>query len=320
MAQADITDQLNSVGADGYVSSDDVLFLRRQVFQNGVVCVAELDALFQLAQAAPDGDSAWPQYFAEAAADHYLRAEEPHGYLTSAQFRQLETQITHDGRQAGVLEMSLLVHLLKNALCVPADMVDFVTSQLNAYFAGKKNGPCICEQDVIVLRDFLHAAGGAGSVGITREEAEFLFDLHDLTADAENHESWPDLFIKAIAAHLMQHIGYKPLSREKALRLHHWVKDTSINPAGVFSRMINCSISDIRDAYTSKSVRSRRNDEDEIAAAITEQVAAREAEWLAERIQPGGRVNEVERALIDYLKNLDTDLPPKLRALVQDAA
>ena len=320
MAQMNVEAKLTSVGNDGYVSAEDVLFLRRNVFFDGVVCKQELNALFKLGERAPDGDIEWRQYFAEAAADHYLREEEPQGYLTDAEFQLLKMQVTRDGGQASALEMELLIHLLKNAVSSPTDMSEFIADQFRSYVANKKNGPQITERDAELMRDYLYAAGGAGTVGITKEEAELLFDLHDMTADAENHPSWSDLFIKAIAAHLMQHVGYQPLAREEALRLNDWAKDTSINPIGFFGRMFSGGLSSVRESYGRKSVRAQRNDEDEIAAQIAEQVTAREADWLADRIGRDGRVHDLEQALIAYMRDLDADLPPKLRALVKDAA
>ncbi|HBS30372.1 MAG TPA: hypothetical protein DEA40_01280, partial [Parvularcula sp.] len=80
---------INHVGADGHVSAEDVIFLRRNIFADGVVSREELATLFALARRAPAGDPEWPDYFAEAAADFFLREEEPHGYLTEEEFEHL---------------------------------------------------------------------------------------------------------------------------------------------------------------------------------------------------------------------------------------
>jgi len=196
MTQNNVANQLSALGEDGYVSAEDVTFLRRNVFQDGIVSVQELNSLIALGEKAPNGDPEWPQYFSEAAADHYLRQEEPPGYLTSAEFQRLKAQVLQDGPKVSNLEMTLLVHLLKNA-------------------------------------------GGLAAV---------------------------------------------------------------------------------RDAYGSKSIRTRRKDDDEIASAIAEQVTAREADWLADRINNDGAVHDVEQALLAYMRDLEADLPPKLRALVKHAA
>lgn len=312
---------IRSVGADGHVSADDVIFLRRNVFADGIVSRAELEALFALAEKAPQGDKEWADYFAEAAADFFLREEEPHGHLTENEFEHLKAWILRDGAKASGMELGLLVALMEKAVATPPPMTDFAAEQFRRIIAERKGGPRISRVDADLLRRFLYAAGGGGSIAITKEEAELLFDLHDMTAGADNDASWADLFIKAIAAHLMAHVGYRPLPREEALRLHEWVKDQTVDPAGFFGRMVAGGIAGIRQAYgPKKTAAARKNEDDAIAAAIAEEVTAAEADWLAGRIGKNGRFDEIERALLSFMRDLGADLPPKLAALVAKAA
>jgi len=312
---------ISHVGADGDVSAEDVLFLRRNIFADGVVSRDELATLFALGQRAPAGDREWPDYFAEAAADFFLREEEPHGYLTEEEFEHLKSLMSRGARAAGDLELGLLVTLMEKAVSTPPTMAEFVASEFHRTVSAHRGGPRISHMEADLLRRYLYAAGGAGSIAITRDEAELCFDLHEMTAGANNDPAFSDLFIKAIAAHLMAHVGYRPLPREEALRLHDWVKDQTVNPAGFFGRMVSGGLSGIRDAYgKKKSVAAKHNEDNAIAAAIAEQVTASEADWLADRIGRNGSFDEVERALLIYMKGLDADLPPKLAALVEKAA
>jgi hypothetical protein len=321
MSSDKIETLIRSVGADGFVSADDVIFLRKNVFADGVVSRAELAALFALAEKAPQGDKEWADYFAEAAADFFLREEEPHGYLTESEFEHLEAWISRDGAKASGLELGLLVALMEKATATPDAMADFAADQFRRLIADRKGGPRISGADADLLRRFLYASAGHGSIAITKDEAELLFDLHEMTASADNDALWPDLFIKAIAAHLMAHVGYRPLPREEALRLHDWVKDQTVNPAGFFGRMFSGGLAGIREAYGRKpSAAGRKNEDDAIAAAIAEQVTAQEADWLAGRIGKNGKFDDVERALLHYMRGLGADLPPKLAALVEKAA
>lgn len=312
---------IRSVGADGHVSADDVIFLRKQVFADGVVNRAELAALFALAEKAPQGDREWADYFAEAAADFFLREEEPHGYLTQSEFEHLETFITRDGKKASSIELQLLVTLMEKATATPPAMAEFAAEQFLRLIAERKGGPRISGSDADLLRRYLYASAGDGSIAITREEAELLFDLHELTYAADNDAAWADLFIKAIAAHLMAHVGYRPLPREEALRLHDWVKDQTIDPRGFFGRMVSGGLAGIREAYGRKpSLAGRKNADDAIAAAIAEQVNAQEADWLADRIGKNGKYDDIEKALLAFMRDLGADLPPKLAALAAKAA
>ncbi|HNS87110.1 MAG TPA: hypothetical protein PKH09_09420 [Parvularculaceae bacterium] len=321
MPDTNIETLIRSVGADGHVSADDVIFLRRNVFADGVVSRAELAALFALAEKAPQGDPEWADYFAEASADFFLREEEPHGYLTDQEFEHLEAFVTRDGKKASAIELKLLVALMEKATATPPAMAEFVADQFRRLIRERKGGARIGRNDADMLRRYLYAAAGDGSIAVTKEEAELLFDLHEMTYAADNDPSWADLFIKAIAAHLMAHVGYRPLPREEALRLHDWVKDQTVNPAGFFGRMLSGGLAGIREAYGQKqSSAARKNADDAIAAAIAEQVTAQEADWLADRIGKNGKLDNIERALVHYMRDLGAELPPKLAALVERAA
>ncbi|MEO0400641.1 MAG: hypothetical protein AAF224_14620 [Pseudomonadota bacterium] len=319
VSDANIDQRLVAVGDDGFVSAEDVVFLRQNVFPDGVVSRSEILSIFALGERAPDGDRDWPQFFAEICADFFLNEEEPSGYITDGDFSALKALVTRDGPIASQLELGVLVRLLEKAVATPPAMSFFVADQLRSLVC-TRTAPVITANDAALIRSFLYASGGAGTIGVTREEAELLFDLHDATADAENAAEWCDLFIKAIAAHIMQYVGYKPLPREEALRLHKWANDHSVNVGGFFQRMFSGGLSSIREGYGRKSITSERLERDEIGAEIAEMVTAREADWLADRIGRDGRVDDVERALIAYMKDLEADLPPKLQALVGDAA
>lgn len=322
MPNANIETLIRSVGADGYVSADDVVFLRKHVFADGVVSRPELAALFALAEKAPQGDPEWRDYFGEAAADFFLREEEPHGYLTNEEFEHIEAFVTRDGRKASRIELRMLISLMEKATATPPAMAEFVADQLRRHIRDRTKGePRVSREDSELLRRYLYAAAGDGSIAITKEEAELLFDLHEATRAADNDPAWTDLFIKAIAAHLMAHVGYRPLPREEALRLHDWVKDQTVNPAGFFGRMFSGGLDGIREAYGRKpSAAAKKNEDDAIAAAIAEQVTAHEADWLADRIGRNGEFDDVERALLLYMRGLGAELPPKLSALVDKAA
>lgn len=310
-----------SVGADGHVSAEDVIFLRKQVFADGVVSRAEIAALFALAGRAPAGDPEWANYFAEAAADFFLREEEPHGYLTDEEFGFLEGLIARDGGKANEIELGLLIALMEKATSTPAAMADFVANQFRRLIAGREGTPSVTRSDADLLRRLLYASGGRGSIAVVREEVELLFDIHEMTAGADNDHSWADLFIKAVAAHLMAHVGYRPLPREEALRLHEWVKDHAISPSGFFNRMFSGGLAAIREAYGPKlSPAARRNADDAIAAAIAERVTAQEADWLADRFGRNGQLDDIEKALLVFMRDLGADLPPRLASLVGKAA
>lgn len=310
----EVVQALASVGEGGYVRATDVTLLRQSVFKDGIVSAEELNALFELGERAPEGDAEWAHFFAEAAADFYLREEEPHGYFTDIEFLSLKERVTRDGGDASALEVELLVRLLETAVETPAAMTDFVAAQIRAAISAKAGGARVSAEDAVLIRRYIFAAGGAGNVAITRSEAEFLFDIADLTAGAKNDAAWTELFVKAIANHLLAHIGYAPPSRENARATQTFMTDRTVNVRGFFKRMIEGSLSGLRQAPP--STQAQRNAERKIEAAAAEIVTGAEADWVADRIGRDGALHPAERALIDHLRGLGAELPPKLKAII----
>ncbi len=316
---------LATLGADGFVSARDVLALRRTVFADGVVSAGELDALFDLGDRAPNGDKEWTEFYAEAASDFYLREEEPHGYLTDEEFRTLKARVTRNGERASDLEIALLIKLMENAVTTPAEMSRFVGMQIKRRVAERQGGPRITAEDAGLLRRWLFAAGGDGNVAVTKAEAEFLFDLNDLVAKGKNDPAWTDLFCKAVANHLMAHIGYAPIGRAEALKTRAFMADHSVNVGRVFGKMFAGGLGGVKKGFglaasKESSAQAQRNSARDAGVAEAKAVTTSEADWLAERITRDGATHESEKALIRHLKSLDADLPPKLKAVVGQAA
>ena len=142
MTDPSLSTRLAAIGADGFVSADEVLFLRKAVFANGVVDREELDALFGLGDRAGKGDPEWFQFFAEAAADFYLREEEPQGYLTAEEFASLKARILRNGH-ANPLEIALMVKLMETADQTPPEMAAFAGEQFKAMILAKPDGPVV---------------------------------------------------------------------------------------------------------------------------------------------------------------------------------
>ncbi|MEM6537688.1 MAG: hypothetical protein AAF668_08175 [Pseudomonadota bacterium] len=316
-----LEEKFSAFGHDGWVSADEVVALRQQVFPDGIVSREELAAVFALGEKAPDGDKEWQVFFEEVCADFFLNEETPKGYLTNEEFDLVRHFVERDGPKASHLELGILVKLLETAVATPNEMADFVADQFRKHVLDMET-PAITDRDVELLRRFLYASGGHGTIGITREEAELLFDLHDATIGAPNSDAFNELFVKAISAHLMQYIGYQPVKREEALRLHAWTSDHSVNPGRFLKQMAGSIANDgLKGVFASlKPVNhwKEKNERDEIGAEIARMVEAREADWLADRIGRNGQFDEAERALLILMQSLEADLPPKLAHLIAD--
>ncbi|MEL6113400.1 MAG: hypothetical protein AAFR20_11420 [Pseudomonadota bacterium] len=328
-------DMISTIGNNGFVSAADVLVLREQIFADGIVSRAEIGALLALAERAPDGDPEWADYFGEAAGDFYLREEIPHDYITEREFTDLKTLVTQFGPVVTPLVLSMLVKLMDDATATPPGMTDFICDQIKAQLIARAeketNGDVrVTAQDAALIRKFLFAMGGEGNIAITQKEAMLLFDINDMTMSKTNDPAWSDLFIKAISNHLMAHIGYVPPTREEALAQYQWMSDHSVNVGAFFERMVSGGLSALRTLYArqsdgdgarkSNSIYDDVLDKRERMARESEEVTHSEADWLADRIGRDGILDDNERALLAYMRELQDELPVKLKALLERAA
>lgn len=312
-------ERLAAIATNGFVTADEVLFLRRTVFADGVVTADELDLMFDLADRAPEGDAEWPQYFAEIVADYYLREEEPQGYLTDEEFASLQARVTRDG-YANALERLLLVKLMETAVKTPAIMSAFTGAQIKAAIIAR-NAPAVDRTDIMLIRRWLFAAGGDGHVGVTRNEAEILFDINDAIRASGPNEAWTELFTTGIVNHLMASLGYTAADREEAMRQHAFISDHAPEVGGFFRKMAAGVFDAFRNAgRAEKTVYQQKEEARAVLGATAEEITPEEAGWLATRIGRDGTFDEAERAIVNRMKELKADLPEDLKALVDRAA
>lgn len=314
-----IETRLAAIGVDGFVTAAEVLFLRRTVFADGVVSERELDAIFALGDRAPDGDPEWPQFFAEVVADFYLREEDPQGYLTTDEFDELQARISRNAN-ANQLERTLLVKLMESAIETPPEMSAYTGREIKDAILAK-DIPAVDKDDVMLIRRWLFAAGGDGYVGVTKAEAEVLFEINDAVKTGASNPAWGDLFALGVINHLMANLGYSAASREEAMARHAFISDHSVNVGGMFQKMFS-SVASAFAAVGKKDETAHQQQSSirERAVADAAPVTPEEAAWLADRIGRDGAFDENEQKLIERMKELEADLPDELKALVERAA
>jgi hypothetical protein len=78
-------------------------------------------------------------------------------------------------------------------------MTDYMNDSLADLKAAILGDGIIDDNEVGKLRERLYADGI-----IDREEADFLFDLNDAVSGKDNAASWGELFVEAIAAHVLE--------------------------------------------------------------------------------------------------------------------
>ena len=321
---------LNAVSVDairvrGVITDTDVLALRRTFYEDGSIDNAEAESLFALNSACTAQDPSWADCFVEMLTDYVVNQAKPEGYLTIGNADWLVTQIARDGVVQSRTELELLINVLDKARWSPQSLVAFALDQVKRAVidgagplrSGKSLTPgVINEAEVELLKRILYAFGGDGNIAITRPEAEILFDIDAATLAQANAESWPDLFVKAIANCVMAASGYAAPSREQALARETWLErrgDISL------SNMLSGGIGGILLAYREQSSVERAMaalERQKVEIITAEEVTVAEAAWLAERIGRDGVISPNEQALLNFLAANSPKIAPELDAMM----
>lgn len=315
------------------LTAEDVLTLRREVFTDGVVECDEAEALFAIDHSVKDKAPEWAEFFVEAVSDYLVLAEAPRGYISQENANWLVRAISKDGVVDTETEFELLLRCMEKADSMPASLSGFALKQVQtAVLEG--HGPAaghrhaakgvVTSDDVKMLRRVLYSYSSDGGLGISRPEAEVLFDINDQTVEADNDPTWTDLFSKAIAFSLMASVSHVAASREEALRREQWLEDDSVSVsgfmAGVFSGGLRAFGQKMMSDTSLEGAYRERNAAFEGANAESQAIDAVEAEWLVERIGRDGVLHANEIALIEFLKNESPDLHPSLKPLLSKVA
>jgi len=327
---------IRKIAASGKVGEADVLALRRAMYGNDhVIDAAEANALFDLNDAADGTCSAWPAFFIEAITDYCVHQSEPAGYVSDDMAGWLIAKVSHSGVVKTATELELLVKVMEASRTVPARLEEFALKQVHEAVmtgegltrAGLKLEPGqLGEPEVSLLRRILYACGGDTGASISRAEAELLFDINDAASSSDNHPSWRELFVKAIANYLMAaRVGVSP-SREEALRREKWLDQESTGVIGILSGALSSGLrglrednwQDVRD--NRQTVAARRHNRFVSDTAMAELVTEDEAAWLVERINRDGDLHDAEKALLQFIKRESPDIHPGLKPLLDRVA
>ena len=322
-------DLVEDIVARGTVTADDVGDLRRTVYRDGVVDRAEADAIFFINSACSEKDSGWAAFFVDALTDFVIWQDEPKKYVSDAEAQYLIAHILHDGHVDTATELELLINVVHWAVSCPAPLSylalkavrDEVMQPPTAVRGSNRPPAIISPADVELIRKVIYAAGSPGGYTVTRDEAELIVALNDATDNAENADTWRDLFVKAVANYLM-FPGAAPsvptaeeeLARENWLEQKRGVGDLIAGIGSSFRRL------DIpfREAWreadlfgTISGQAERQREARELAqAASRESIDAAEAQWLVKNIGKNGSLDENERALLAFIKKYAPAIDP----------
>ncbi len=321
------------------IDADDVIMYRREVFDDMIVSRAEAEAVFALNDEVSETCPEWDQFFLEVMTDYVINQSRPEGYVSETNAEWLIKRVSHDGHVQADSELQLLVRIIERGKHVPDSLCAYALKEV-AHAVLEGNGKLIGNEtlqpgvigapEAKLIRRVMYGPGEGGRVAISREEVEVLFDLNDLTVEVENHPEWNDVFVKAVAAHLMMASGYQSLPPEEILRREAWLDDTTTDTAGMLSKTLSSfgkvmSGHGWQEAFTSDHAAQeqawrQRNRMQELDSIRSEPVDHCEATWLVERIGRDGVLHENEKALIEYLRNESPVLNKALESLLEQVA
>ena len=304
MQFADIARQ---AAADGAVSAEDLLALRRAGWADGAMKPDEAEAAITLNDALAERSPEWCDFFVEAIGEFVVNGTEPKGYVSDDNAAWLMARLDRDGRLDSMAELELLIRVLERARNAPQNLKNYALEQVErAVLTG--SGPtrrggelapnCVNDAEAQILRRVLFAAAGDAPAAVGRAEAELLFRLKDAARGSENGPEWKRLFVQGVGNYLMGFASpTAQLERERAAELEAFMSDQSGHVGRFLGRMAKSTPNVFGVVFGRKP--AERDRFAELAAA--EQVTGEESAWLDTHLHADGEIDEYEQALLDFL-------------------
>ena len=292
---------------DGVITPDEILSLRREGWGDGQVTHAEAEAIFVLDAALTERPAEWCDFLVEAIGEYVLNTWEPRGYVSDEQGTWLVAKVSADGRLDSMTELELLVRVLERAHNAPDTLKRFVLAQVERAVmsgvgptrdGGSLGAGVINETDCKILRRAIFAAGGDRPAAVSRDEAEMLFRLKEVTLGAENAPQWKQLFVQGVGNYLQGYVALSSqLTRERATELESFMNDAESNVGRFIGRMAKSVPTGTFVRWSPEVSAPSRGDSVGTAEAVTPE----EKTWLDQAIGADDQVDELEQALLAFL-------------------
>ena len=296
--------------ADGAITSDEILALRRDGWSDGRIEPAEAEALFALNDRLAVRPPEWVDFFVEAQVEFLLAGNTPRGFITEAQADWLIARLDRDGSVESMAELELLAKLFDKAERIPERLKSFALGQLEQIVltgngptrdGGTVDGARITDAECRLLRRFLFSFAGDGPGAVSQAEAELLFRIKDATLGAPNSAEWSKLFVQGVGNHLMAWQGYQVLSDDRAIELESFMNDNTPRIGAFFGRMAKANIGSgaARPLSFGRKGVTRADHDAEVGAA--RKVTEIEDAWLQGRVDNDRALDDLEKALLRFI-------------------
>lgn len=300
-----------AAAADGRITADELLALRREGWGDGIITRAEAEALFALNNSLAERTPEWCDFFVEAIGEFVLNGTPPRLQCSLDEAEWLIAQIDHDGVVESMVELETMVRIIERAENTPVRLKNYVLEQVEREVltgtgptrcGGELSATHISAAECRIIRRVIFASGGHGPAAVTRYDAEMLFRLKDETLAEENAPEWDDLFIDGIANYLKGFtLQNAQVSHERKLELEAFVADNKASVGRFMGRVVR-EVPQVGNHFGKVFGKKAASGPDYAAlAAEGEKITDHESEWLEAMIAADGEVDELESRLIARL-------------------
>ncbi len=301
------SDLAQRVAANGQVSVDEVLSLRREGWGDGIITREEAEALFAINNALDFRSEEWCDFFVEAIGEFVLNGAQPRLQCDDEEAQWLIAQVDHDGVVESFVELETIVRIIERAENVPTRLKDYVIEQVEKEVlsgtgptrdGGELSATHISSAECRILRRVIFASGGHGPAAVSRFDAEMLFRLKDETLAEENAPEWDDLFLDGVSNFLKGFaLQNAQIEHDRAKELQAFVADNKANVGRFFGQMAK-EAPHVRNHFGKVFGKKESGPGFEEQAKAGEVVTDFEQEWLDRMIEADGEVDDLERRLL----------------------
>jgi hypothetical protein len=281
--------------ADGQITAEELLALRREGWGDGIITREEAEALFAVNAALNHRSSEWCDFFVEAIGEFVLNGTPPRLQCSLEEAEWLIGQIDADGHVESLVELEAIVRIVERAENVPDRLKNYVLEQIErevltgtgpTRHGGDLSATHISAAECRIIRRVIFASGGHAPAAVSRFEAEMLFRLKDATLGVAN-------FMKGFVLPNAQ------LSHERKLELEAFVATASQPNIGRFMGRVVRELPHVGNHFGKVFGKKRNAGPDyEAIAAEGEKVTDFESEWLEKMVDADGEVDDLESRLI----------------------
>jgi hypothetical protein len=293
--------------ADGVITPQEILLLSQEGWADGRISPDEAEALFVANDNIDNPSEEWSAFFVNAVSEWLVNGIDPKGYVTGEQGEWLVRRIDHDGHVKSMTELELLVRVFERAESVPPRLRGYALDQIeHAVLTGE--GPTRCggqlgkgnvtEAEARLMRRIIFSSGSERPAAVSKSEAELLFRIKDAALGANNSPAWKLLFVQGVGNYLMGFASHQPLEIERARELEAFMDRPSRGIGGFLTTMMK---SDVDSGLKSLFRRKTSTPDSATLAATAREVDAEEQAWLNDRIDGNNKVDEYDRALLDFI-------------------